>query len=320
MGRIALIHTARVIRCVPPHWLPAIGSSIGDFVRIVSIIHRRRVMDNLEIAFGGEKSPAELRRIVREFYRNLGMNLLEFLRMPVMTPAEIDARVRLIGTEHLDAGLYRGRGVILLTAHLGNWELVGAKLALAGYPVNVIARDQADEQTAQLFRHVRESCGLRVIPSRTAVRASLECLRRNEILCILGDINAGRSGVFVDFFGKLASTVAGPAALALRTGAVVVPAFCTREPDHRHSARACEPLTLDSSGDRDNDIIRHTAALTKLIEAQIRREPEQWFWLHRRWKTRPPWEVGNGPVAHWRARVAHRPEQGQSCSKASSAS
>jgi len=277
-------------------------------------------MNNLEIAFGREKTPAELRSIARESYRHLGMNLLEFLRMPIMTPAEIDGRVTVVDGENLDAGLKRGKGVVLFTAHLGNWELAGAKLALIGYPINVIARDQADERTARLFRHLRESCGLRVIPSRTAVRASLRCLRRNEVVCILGDINAGTRGVFVDFFGKLASTVAGPAALAMRTGAAVVPSFCARLPNDHHIGRCWEPIILDTTGDWDSDVIRHTAALTKLIEQQIRREPEQWYWLHRRWKTRPPWEGGNGPVAHRRARVAQRPAQEQPCSKASSAS
>ncbi len=151
----------------------------------------------------------------------------------------------------------------------------------------MIARAQRDDRLTEYIRRTREVAGMRVIHRREAVRQSLLALRRNELVGILLDQNAGDDGVFVDFFGHLASTAPGAAAFALRTGATVVPTFGWRRPDDRHVVEIGEPVPLIETGDREQDILANTARYTKVIEEQIRAHPAQWFWLHKRWKSRP---------------------------------
>ena len=174
----------------------------------------------------------------------------------------------------------------------GNWEMVGVRIASEGYPLNVIAREQRDHKITEYVRRTRERMGMKVFHRDVAVRESLRALRRNEIVGVLLDQNAGQSGVFVDFFGHLASTAPGAAAFALRTGAAVLPTFGWRKADNTHAVAVGPAISLVRTGDRRHDILVNTAHHTKVIEEAIRAHPEQWFWLHKRWKTRPP---GEGP-------------------------
>jgi KDO2-lipid IV(A) lauroyltransferase len=244
-------------------------------------------MANLRLAFGNERTEEELAAIGRACYRHLGKCLMEFIRLPAMGVEDIRRVAELRGSEHLDTALARGKGIILLTAHLGNWEMVGTRIAAEGYPLNVIARAQRDDTLTDYIRRTREVVGMRVYHREVAVRRSLEALRRNELVGMLLDQNAGDDGAFVDFFGRLASTARGPAAFALQTGAAVVPTFGWRKPDDRHVVELAEPVPLVSTGDREADILSNTARYTKVIENAIREHPEQWFWLHKRWKSRP---------------------------------
>ncbi|MCJ7752738.1 MAG: lysophospholipid acyltransferase family protein, partial [Armatimonadetes bacterium] len=150
-----------------------------------------------------------------------------------------------------------------------------------------IARAQRDTDITDYVRRTREMLGMKVLHRRAAVRGSLRALRNNELLGILLDQNAGDDGVFVDFFGHLASTASGAAAFALKTGAAVLPTFGVRKPDGTHAVEVSEPVPLVNTGDRERDIRENTARYTKIIEDQIRTHPEQWFWLHKRWKARP---------------------------------
>ena len=166
--------------------------------------------------------------------------------------------------------------------------MVGARIAAEGYPLNVIARAQRDDRLTEYIRRTREVTGMRVLHREQSVRQSLRALRGNELVGILLDQNAGDDGVFVDFFGQPASTAPGAAAFALRTGAAVVPTFGWRKPDDSHVAEIGPALPLVETGDREKDILANTARYTKVIEERIREHPEQWFWLHKRWKSRPP--------------------------------
>ncbi len=287
VGNAALLWMARRYHRVPEGVGHRVGEKIGTAMRWISRRHWRIVMANLRLAFGEEKGEEELAEIGRACYRHLGKCLMEFFRLPAMSVEEIRRVTEFRGAEHLDAGLAGGRGVILLTGHVGNWEMVGARIAAEGYPLNVIARAQRDDRLTEYIRRTREVAGMRVIHRREAVRQSLLALRRNELVGILLDQNAGDDGVFVDFFGHLASTAPGAAAFALRTGATVVPTFGWRRPDDRHVVEIGEPVPLIETGDREQDILANTARYTKVIEEQIRAHPAQWFWLHKRWKSRP---------------------------------
>jgi KDO2-lipid IV(A) lauroyltransferase len=288
LGNALLLWMGRRLHGIPERAGQRLGSVIGTSGRWLSPRHYRIVRANLRLAFGREKSEAELAAIAASCYRHLGKCLAEFIRLPAMSPEDIRRVTRLCGSEYLDRGLEQGNGVILLTGHLGNWEMVGARIAADGYPLNVIARAQRDQELTEYIRRTREEAGLRVFHREEAVRQSLRALRRNQMVGILLDQNAGDDGVFVEFFGHLASTFAGAALFALRTDCAVLPTFGWRNRDDTHTIVIDQPVPLVRTGDRDQDIVANTQNFTRIIEGRIRLHPGQWLWLHKRWKSRPP--------------------------------
>jgi KDO2-lipid IV(A) lauroyltransferase len=290
LGNAVALWMARHWQRLPEAAARRLGVGIGLAMRALSPRHARIVMTNLRLAFGSEKSERELAAIAKACYRHLGLCLTEFIRLPAMSADEIRALAELRGKERIEAALAAGKGAILLTGHLGNWEVTGSRIVAEGYRLNVIARAQRDSEITDYIRRTRERMGMRVLHRDVAVRESLRALRRNELVGILVDQNAGDEGIFVDFFGHLAATAPGAAAFALRTGAPVLPSFGWRNPDNTHVAQVEEPVPLTQTGNHEHDLRVNTARYTKIIEEGIRRHPEQWFWLHKRWKARPPGE------------------------------
>jgi len=286
LGGILLRGLARIAGRLSRRQAEQLGRVLARVLFLFTPYRRGIAWRNLCFAFR-EKDVAELRRILWECYENFGRCLVEFLRLPKLRKeGEIHELVSLEGEEHLRRALARGRGVVLLTAHYGNWEMVGAKLAACGYPLNVLARQQRDAVTTRLVDGIRQSCGMRVLAARNGdSRVILACLRRGEIVGFLADQNAGRRGIFVDFFGRAASTFAGAALFALRTKAAVVPVFGLRNRDNTHTARLLPEVELIQTGSVRRDVEANTAAFTRLIEHQIRSRPGLWFWLHDRWRT-----------------------------------
>jgi KDO2-lipid IV(A) lauroyltransferase len=295
-GNATLFWMARRFRNVSARQGHRIGITVGTLLRRVSPRHHRLVLKNLHIAFGREKSEAELGGIAAACYRHLGKSLMEFIRLPAMTPDDIRRVAEMRGAEHIDEALARGKGIILLTGHVGNWEITGARIAAQGYTLNVIARPQREDALTDLLLATREAAGMKVYHRGSAVKASLAAFRRNELVGVLLDQNAGEDGVFVEFFGHLASTAAGAAVFALRTEAAVLPTFGWRNPDNTHTVVIDPPVPLIRTDDYRQDIVANTAQYTRIIEGKIRAHPEQWFWLHKRWKSRPPEERSAGPA------------------------
>ena len=216
------------------------------------------------------------------------MNFVEACTFFFRPPSVMLSRVEVEGLDHLKAAVAQGRGVLLLTAHFGNWELLAAANAQTGYPLSVVARPLDSPVLDRLVARFRESGGVLVIPKRRALRRVLEALRRGSMVGILLDQNTSRrEGVFVPFFGDLASTSKSLAVLAFSSGAPVVPVFIHREPGGRHRVVVEPAIPPPSTGDREQDILAFTAAFANIVEARIRQGPEQWLWIHRRWKTRP---------------------------------
>jgi KDO2-lipid IV(A) lauroyltransferase len=267
-----------------------LGASIGALMRRLSPRHYRIVLANLRQAFGEERSEEELHALARACYTHLGKCLTEFIRLPRLGPEGIKQIAEFRGAEHITAALAQGKGAILLTGHLGNWEMAGARIAAEGFPVVAIARAQRDSTITDYILKTREATGMKIYHRESAVRASLLALRGNELVGMLMDQNAGDDGVFVDFFGRLASTAAGAAVFALKTEAPVLPTFGYRKPDDRHVITIDAPVPLTRTGDHKQDVLENTARYTKVVEEKIRAHPEQWFWLHKRWKSRPPEE------------------------------
>jgi Kdo2-lipid IVA lauroyltransferase/acyltransferase len=221
---------------------------------------------------------------VRRSFQHGGMNLIEACRYYLRPTDVMLSRVRLEGDEHLRTAVAQGRGVLILTAHYGNWELLAAAHGLSGLPLSIVIRPLDHPLLDELAARFRRRSGAELIIKRQAVREVLQALRRQRMVGILLDQNATREeGVFVPFFGVLASTSKGLAVLALRTGAPVVPVVLRRDPDGRHCVDVGAPIPPPP----DRDVATYTARFNQVLEATIRRAPEQWLWMHARWRTRP---------------------------------
>ncbi len=240
-----------------------------------------------------EKSDAECRRIVRLCMSNLMKSLVEMLNLPSWSKAELARKLEIKGIEHFHEALAKGQGAILLTGHFGNWEMLGARLVDMGLPLQVVAKKLHDPVMNRFAQIMRLRNGLQVIPSSSPLRA-FRALKQNNIVAMLIDQHAGRNGVFVPFFWRETSTFKGPAVLALKTKAAVIPVFVERNPDNTLIARVYPPLEIVRTGDFDADVLENTRRFTQIIEAQVRRKPEEWLWVHRRWKTPPPRSLDQG--------------------------
>jgi KDO2-lipid IV(A) lauroyltransferase len=277
----------RIFGWLPPAAAGYIGIFLGDFVRVLDIRHRRIARKNLRMAFGSEISESEIRGIIKEVFRNIGQTAMEFFQIPSLT---YEKALRIIDPEHrerLDKCVEDGRGVVLLASHFGNWELMASAGAVAGYKISAVARPLDDPDLEKVTKDIRESSGLQIIPRRTSALAAVRKLKRNEIVGILADQNTRKQNVFVDFFGVKAATTPGPAVLALRTGAHLVPVFMLREGPGRHRLIVEEPIEPVRTGDQEADVIATTQKCADILERYVRKYPSQWFWVHRRWRSRP---------------------------------
>ena len=268
-----------------------VGGCLGLATWLLVPRFRRVGERNLALAF--PDSPKRTRhRILRASLRSLGWQLAEFARMARYTAAEAQRHIRYRGLEHYLAARDRGRGVLVLTAHLGAWELSSFFHSLMGYRMGMVIRRLDHPRVDALVNSIRTLHGNRVLPKDDFARGLLKAMSNGETVGILMDTNmTPPQGVFVPFFGVDACTASGLARVALHSGAAVLPGFLLWEAAERRYVLHFGPeLALERSGDNDADVKANTALFTRTLEAYIRRYPEQWLWVHRRWKTRPPGE------------------------------
>jgi KDO2-lipid IV(A) lauroyltransferase len=266
------------------------GAGLGDLARDLGV--RRGVAErNLALAFP-ERTAEERAAILAAHYRELGRVVCEYARLPELARGEDDGVVAAIhGFEHLDAARRAGRGAILLTGHYGNFELLGAWLARF-HPVDFVVQPLANPRVEALLGRARREAGVGQIGLGAGARGIFTALHDNHWVALLADQDARRKGVFVPFFGQPSSTPTGPAQLALRTGAPIVMGFDVRRPDGRHELEVQPPLTL-AEPESPAAVRTLTALHTARLEEWVRLRPEMWFWLHRRWKSRPPMALAN---------------------------
>ena len=261
------------------------GAALAAIVFWLSSDGRYRALRHLAVGLGLD-NPLAIRRFARRCFQNMGKNVMEFMQLPRMSPEKIHQIVTFEGKEHIDQVLGQGKGAIILTGHFGNWELLAASIVANGYPLRPIARQLRSKRLNALVCDHREKAGYSSI-DRDAIRPALRCLKQNELLGIVADVDTSTDGVFVEFLGRPAHTPYSPVAIALKTGAAILPTFIIRQPDDSHRAIVEPPLVLQRSGDRESDLVANTQRFTKVIESYVQRYPEQWIWMHERWKTQP---------------------------------
>jgi KDO2-lipid IV(A) lauroyltransferase len=264
-----------------------LGLALGQLAYWALPGRRRIALANLAGAFGTALDARQQRAVARANFRHLGVTAIECCQLFFGRSPELLARVRVEGIEHVKAALAEGRGAFYLGAHFGNWELLAAAHILTGVPLSVVVRPLDNPFLEAVLARGRERGQVKLIHKRAAIRGVQASLARGECVGILLDQNAGRDGVFVPFFGRPASTSRTLAVLALRTGAPVVPAFIRRLAGGDHEVTIEPPIALARTGDRERDVEVNTARFTAVIERYVREHPDQWFWVHRRWKTEP---------------------------------
>ena len=268
-----------------------IGSTMAGCAYYFSGRLRRTGQRNLRLAFP-DLNPSERRRLPRGCFQNLGRLLGVFSQFANANPQTLKRIIDCEGFEHLDAAQRSGRGVILFTGHVGAWELTSFALSLFDHPLSFLVRRIDNPKIEALIDRARTRLGNRTIDKTSAAREMLQILQGGGTLGILVDLNTlDREGIFVDFFGVPASTTFMLAKLALRTGADVLPVFAPWDKQRRRFLlKIDEPLNFERTGNEEDDVRRLTQSFTSVVENYVRRYPDQWLWIHRRWKTRPPGE------------------------------
>lgn len=284
----------KLLGVLPRRWARALGASVGAAAYRLLGRLRKVGLTNLELAFP-EKTDAERERILRSLYRNLGWLLAEFCQMQRYTPEKTQGFLRYEGLEHYLAARDRGKGVLIVTGHLGAWELSSYFHSLMGHPMSMVIRRLDNARVDRLVNGIRCLYGNRVLHKDDFARGLLGAMRQGETVGILMDTNmTPPQGAFVPFFGHLACTASGMARVALKTGATVLPGFMVwEESEQKYALRFGEAIEVIATGDDERDVLENTARFTAVIENWVRKYPEQWLWVHRRWKTRPE---GEAPV------------------------
>jgi Kdo2-lipid IVA lauroyltransferase/acyltransferase len=250
---------------------------------------RRDVAEKQIAAAFPERDAAWVQDIARRSFEHLGRETIALLRLSRLAPDALLELTGIDGLERGDAAYREGNGVVIVAGHFGNWEIGAAMMAVRGYRIDAIVQRQRNPLFDAWITAARQRLGVGIIERSQAPRLALRSLRAGHAVAFVADQNAGRSGVFVPFFGRLAATHRGPALMALRTGAPMFLAVPQRVSGNRYRMRL-EEITVSRDGDQDTAVERMTAAFTAALEAAIRAAPEQYMWQHRRWKTRPPGE------------------------------
>jgi KDO2-lipid IV(A) lauroyltransferase len=258
---------------------------VSDLMFYILPIRKQVVLDNLTKAFGKDKTPEEISQIAKNNYRQFAKTFFEIMLLPKLNAREIEKLVKMENTVFLDEAIKNGKGAILVGAHFGNWELMGVAVA-ARYPLTFLVGEQTNLLVDNLLNSIRTSKGVKTIPLKFALRGVMKTLKANEFVAIISDQDAHENGSFVDFFGRPASTPKAAALFSLRSGCPLITGHCVR---NNYGYRVVfDRIDLPArSGDEESDARALTALYTSKIESYVRANPDHWFWMHKRWKTRP---------------------------------
>lgn len=276
---LCVSHLPRSVALVLGGWLGMLAYYFASEQRTLSYKHIHQSLDL--------SNEHQVKGIAKNCFVNLGKTVVEFMQFPRMDGEMIRKYIKFQGVEHVENAIAQGQGAILITGHFGNWELLAASISAVIAPVTPIVREVRSPRLNKMVNSFRQRAGYSTIDRDTGIRQALRCIRQNGLLGIVADVDTTVNGVFVDFFGQPAYTPYSPVAFALKTGAPIIPTFIVRQPDNTHLVIIEPPLKLESRDQKEQELIVNTQNFTKIIESYIRKYPEQWIWMHRRWKTQP---------------------------------
>lgn len=281
---------AALAALLPQRVLLGLGRGLGALVWRRRLYRHAIVRENLRHALQATHDEAARDAVAAGFFRHLGTNLMEFLVLGRLSRQQLRDWVDLEGLEHYRAAAADGRGVLLVTGHLGNWEVLAARLGAEGIPVTFLGKSQSNPHVDRMLAAIRARAGVRIIRSGGPLKEMVTALRRGEVIGLAADQDAGPEGCFVPFLGRPASFYRGAAYFSWKLQAPVISGMIHRLPDGRHRLELGPPFRPEPGWDEPTAVARLTEIFAQRLEAAVRRAPEQYFWTHRRWKTRPPGE------------------------------
>jgi len=295
--------TLGIIRILPERCLPTLGDWLGVVGYYITPHRQKIAQENIKRVYGSAFSEKQIKSMAKAAFRNLSRNIIE-VGLSVVSPSDqcfLKKNISVQGIENLDNALKKGKGVIAVSAHLGNFPSISAKMVTLGYPFSLIFKDPKNIYLVNTFQQWRNHLGIGTIPYKPRHRCaseSLKALRKKEIIMILIDQNPRKKfGVYVEFFGHQLPTYSGPIVLALKTGAALVPMFINRNNDNTETLHILPEMPLKTSPDKDQDIVENLRAINVICEAWIKKYPEQWWWLHRRFRwAKKPFSQNDGDL------------------------
>jgi len=275
-----------IFKFIPVSFGLWLGRRLGVVVFWCNRKRRLIAYANLKAAFAKEKSPRELKVITKRVYQNMVQTFVEVLNLTKVNKKYVDKYIEIAHLERLQGAAVSGRGTILLTAHFGDWELLSLTSSVVGFPIMVLVREQKMKRLNELLNRLRESNGCKVIRKGMDVKNMLRALRGKNVVGVLADQDAGRNGMFVDFFGRPTSSHSGPMEIAKHTDSVIIPNFIVRTHGPYHKVYLEEYIDF-RNGTGADDVRRNLQKYMSLLEKYVRQYPDQWLWLHKRWKSTP---------------------------------
>ena len=277
---------SRLVCLLPYACVVRLGRALGFLYWYIAPKQRCRGIRQMKERLG--LSQDEAVAVMRRLCGNLGQTFLEIMFTPKLDAQRIAQLVEIENRQYLEEALARGHGVVFLTAHIGNWEWLGAALSMTGFPMTSVIKRQPNDQHTRLLNEYRERVGIEIFARGTAeLVGAAKAMKKGKILGFLADQDAGVDGIFLDFFGKPASTPLGPAVFARKFKAPVMPVFIVRKPDYSgHRVLIYPPLEYENTGDEKENLRQLTLKMTQLLEEVIREHPDEWIWFQKRWNTR----------------------------------
>lgn len=285
----ALKMISRMVCLLPYSAVLFLGKYVGKLYYYIAARQRKRALRQIQECLGLSIEEAE--QTIRSLFCKLAQTLLEVMYIPVLTPKTMPDYVTIENRHYLDEVIKDGQGAVLLASHLGNWEWMGAAMAMAGFPVASVIKTQPNEQHTRLLNEYREMAGIELFTrGTTEVISAARALKAGRLIGLLTDQDAGPNGLFIEFLGKMSSTPTGPTVFAKKFKVPVVPIFIVRKPEGGHRIILQPPLYYQDTGQENEDIYNFTVKITNIIEATIRQYPDEWLWFQKRWNTSAPKE------------------------------